>query len=89
MAFYYILKELGAMYDLDFPDPKMIDLAKAVTILVDSLAKCPNWNNREDINASLKVVLIILVDEFNYLLVERYEVYVGIFEQAENFKKIG
>jgi hypothetical protein len=33
------------------------------------------------------VGLILLLDEFGYPPVERDEVYVEIFEQAENFKK--
>jgi type I restriction enzyme R subunit len=86
-AFYDILKELCAKYDFRYPDPKLIDLAKAIKNLVDSQAKFPDWNNREDIKASLKVGLIILLDEFKYPPVERDEVYVEIFEQAENFKK--
>jgi hypothetical protein len=42
---------------------------------------------RDDIKSALKVGLILLLDEFGYPPVERDEVYVEIFEQAENFKK--
>ncbi|PKP21029.1 MAG: type I restriction endonuclease [Bacteroidetes bacterium HGW-Bacteroidetes-19] len=86
-AFYDILKELCIKYDFRYPDEKMIQLAKAVKELVDGQAKYPDWNKRDDIKSALKVGLILLLDEFGYPPVERDEVYVEIFEQAENFKK--
>ncbi len=86
-AFYDILKDLCLKYDFTYPDDKTIELAKAVKELVDSQARYPDWNKREDIKSALKVGLILLLDEFNYPPVERDEVYVEIFEQAENFKR--
>ncbi|MEO6884356.1 MAG: DUF3387 domain-containing protein, partial [Bacteroidia bacterium] len=86
-AFYDILKELCVKYDFKYPDDKMIELAKRVKELVDGQAKFPDWNKRDDIKSALKVGLILLLDEFGYPPVERDEVYVEIFEQAENFKK--
>jgi len=86
-AFYDILKELCVKYDFKYPDDKLIELAKAVKDLVDGQAKYPDWNKRDDIKSALKVGLILLLDEFGYPPVERDEVYVEIFEQAENFKK--
>ena len=86
-AFYDILLELCMKYDFSYPEDKMLQLAKAVKDLVDSQAKFPDWNKRDDIKSSLKVGLILLLDEFGYPPVERDEVYMEIFEQAENFKK--
>lgn len=86
-AFYDILLELCVKYDFKYPDDKMIELAKAVKDLVDSQAKFPDWNKRDDIKSALKVGLILLLDEFGYPPVERDEVYTEIFEQAENFKR--
>jgi type I restriction enzyme R subunit len=86
-AFYDILKELCIKYDFNYPDDKMIELSKAVKNLVDGQAKFPDWNKRDDIKSALKVGLILLLDEYGYPPVERDEVYVEIFEQAENFKK--
>ena len=74
-------------YDFSYPEDKLIELAKAVKELVDGQAKFPDWNRRDDIKSALKVGLILLLDEFGYPPVERDEVYVEIFEQAENFKK--
>lgn len=86
-AFYDILKELCVKYDFKYPEDKLIELAKSVKVLVDGQAKFPDWNKRDDIKSALKVGLILLLDEFGYPPVERDEVYVEIFEQAENFKK--
>lgn len=86
-AFYDILKDLCIKYDFKYPEDKLINLAKAVKDLVDSQAKYPDWSKRDDIKSALKVGLIILLDEHGYPPVERDEVYVEIFEQAENFKK--
>jgi type I restriction enzyme R subunit len=86
-AFYDILQMLCVKYDFNYPDDKLIELAKAVKELVESKAKFPDWNKREDIKAALKVGLILMLDEFGYPPVDKDEVYVEIFEQAENFKK--
>jgi type I restriction enzyme R subunit len=86
-AFYDILKTLCVKYDFTYPDDKMIELAKSVKLLVDSQAKYPDWDKRDDIKSALKVGLILLLDEHGYPPVERDEVYIEIFEQAENFKK--
>ena len=86
-AFYDILKLLCAKYDFNYPEDKLIELAKAVKELVEGQAKFPDWNKRDDIKSALKVGLILLLDEYGYPPVERDEVYVEIFEQAENFKK--
>ncbi len=86
-AFYDILKELCSKYDFNYPEDKLIELSKAVKTIVDNQAKFPDWNKRDDIKSALKVELILLLDEFGYPPVERDEVYVEIFEQAENFKR--
>lgn len=85
-AFYDILKELCVKYDFKYPEDKLIILAQAVKELVDSQAKFPDWNKREDIKSALKVGLILMLDEHGYPPVERDEVYNDIFEQAENYK---
>jgi type I restriction enzyme R subunit len=86
-AFYDILKELCRKYDFSYPEDKLIDLSRAVKHIVDNQAQFPDWNKRDDIKSSLKVELILILDEFGYPPVERDEVYIEIFEQAENFKK--
>ena len=86
-AFYDILKELCIRYDFSYPEDKLIILSKEVKKLVEGQARYPDWNKRDDIKSALKVGLILLLDEHGYPPVERDEVYVEIFEQAENFKK--
>ncbi|KZN41037.1 type I restriction endonuclease subunit R [Pseudoalteromonas luteoviolacea] len=86
-AFYDILKSLAIKYDFSYPEDKLIELAQEVKEVVDDKAKYTDWNNRDDIKASLKVDLIMLLAKFGYPPVNRDEVYKEIFAQAENFKK--
>jgi type I restriction enzyme R subunit len=86
-VFYDILKELCIKYDFEYPDDKLIELAKVIKDLVSEQAKFPDWSKREDIKSTLKVELILLLDKHGYPPVTRDEVYKDIFEQATNFKK--
>jgi type I restriction enzyme R subunit len=86
-AFYDILKAIAHKYDFDYPDDKLIHLAKEVKKVVDDKAKYTDWNHRDDIKAELKVDLIILLAENGYPPITKDEVFKEIFEQAENFKK--
>jgi len=85
-AFYDALKSLAVKYDFDYPEDKLIELAQAVKDIVDNQAKFTDWDQRDDIKASLKVSLIIELAKFGYPPVSRDEVYKEIFEQAVNFK---
>lgn len=85
-AFYDILMDLCKKYDFEFPEKKLINLSKDIKALVDSQSKFPDWNKRDDIKSTLKVGLILLLDEHGYPPIERDEVYDDIFDQAENFK---
>jgi type I restriction enzyme R subunit len=86
-AFYDILKSLSIKYDFNYPDDRMIELAKRAKEVVDSVASFPAWNQREDIKAELQVKLILLLAEFGYPPVANDDAYKEILEQAENFKK--
>jgi len=86
-AFYDILKALTIKYDFQYPEDKLLDLAKKVKVIVDDKAKFTDWSQRADIKAELKVDLIILLAENGYPPIDRDEVYKEIFEQAENFKR--
>lgn len=86
-AFYDILKALTIKYDFSYPDDKLVELAKAVKIIVDDKAKYTDWCKREDIKASLKVELILLLHKYGYPPVANDDAYKDIIEQAENFKK--
>ncbi|MFC7336378.1 type I restriction endonuclease subunit R [Haloferula chungangensis] len=86
-SFYDILKTLAHKYDFEYPEDKLIALAKDVKVVVDDKAKYTDWSQRADIKAELKVDLIILLAKHGYPPVDKDEVYKEIFEQAENFKK--
>ena len=86
-SFYDILKDLAHRYDFDYPEDKLLTLAKEVKVVVDDKAQYTDWSARADIKAELKVDLIMLLHKNGYPPVDRDEVYKEIFEQAENFKK--
>jgi len=86
-SFYDILKSLAIKYDFEYPEDKLIELSKAVKVVVNDKAKYTDWNQRDDIKAELKVDLIMLLAKHGYPPVDKDEVYKEIFEQAENFKK--
>jgi len=86
-SFYDILKTLAHKYDFEYPEDKLIVLAKAVKMVVDDKAKYTDWSQRDDIKAELKADLIILLAKNGYPPVDRDEVYKDIFEQAENLKR--
>ncbi|SGZ02090.1 type I restriction endonuclease subunit R [Moritella viscosa] len=85
-AFYDALKSLAVKYDFDYPEDKLIELSKEVKTIVDDKAKFTDWSQRDDIKASLKVALILILAKFGYPPISRDEVYKEIFEQAVNFK---
>ncbi len=53
-AFYDILKALTIKYDFEYPDDKLLDLAKKVKIIVDDKAKYTDWSRRDDIQSGTK-----------------------------------
>lgn len=86
-AFFDILVYMSQKYDFTYPDEKLLELAKRMKVIVDDKAQYPDWSQRDDIKASLKVELIVLLHEFGYPPVTCDDVYMGVLEQAENFKK--
>jgi type I restriction enzyme R subunit len=86
-AFYDILKSIAHKFDFDYPEDKLIVLAREVKKVVDDKTKYTDWNVRDDIKAELKVDLIMLLANHGYPPITKDEVFKEIFEQAENFKK--
>lgn len=85
-AFYDILDYVAKKFEFDYPNDKMVELAKRIKSIVDDKSKYTDWATREDIKASLQVDLILILDEFGYPPVTIDEVYKDVLEQAENFK---
>jgi len=86
-AFYDILKSIAHKFDFDYPEDKLIPLARDVKKVVDDKTKYTDWDVRDDIKAELKVTLILLLAKHGYPPITKDEVFKEIFEQAENFKK--
>ena len=86
-AFYDILKSVAEKYKFEYPEEKLILLAREVKSIVDDKAKYTDWSKKADIKAELKVDLILILDKLGYPPVPKDEVFQEIFEQAENFKR--
>ncbi|HGM9746662.1 TPA: type I restriction endonuclease subunit R [Proteus mirabilis] len=86
-AFLDILQHMCQKYDFTYDDDKMLALAKDMKLIVDDSTQYPDWSNREDIKAKLKVDLILLLHRYGFPPVANDEVYKSVLEQAENFKK--
>ncbi|SUC39689.1 Domain of uncharacterised function (DUF3387) [Proteus mirabilis] len=54
-AFLDILQHMCQKYDFTYDDDKMLALAKDMKLIVDDSTQYPDWSNREDIKAKLKV----------------------------------
>ncbi|MBD1565523.1 type I restriction endonuclease subunit R [Vibrio sp. S12_S33] len=88
-AFLDILSHMRKKYDFAYDDDKMLDLAKEMKVIVDDVAQYPDWAGRGDIKAKLKVDLILLLHKYGFPPVANDDVYKGVLEQAENYKKNG
>lgn len=86
-AFYDILDMICKQYGFEFDNDKMLELAREIKKIVDNTAKYPDWNDRDDIKAQLKMDIIVKLHEFGYPPITQEDVYKNVLEQAENFKK--
>lgn len=86
-AFLDILEHMCTKYQFTYDHDKMLELAKQMKIVVDDSAQYPDWSNRDDIKAKLKVDLILLLHKFGFPPVANDDVYKNVLEQAENYKK--
>lgn len=86
-AFYDILDAICIQYGFEFDKGKMLELAKEIKRIVDNTARYPDWSDREDIKAQLKMDIIVKLHEYGYPPITQDDVYKNVLEQAENFKK--
>lgn len=86
-AFLDILLAMANKYDFSYPDDKMLELAKRMKALVDDKEQYPDWAEREDIKAELEAEIMMLLAEFGYPPIAEDDVYLGVIEQAKNFRK--
>ncbi|MDM1467351.1 type I restriction endonuclease subunit R [Myroides odoratimimus] len=86
-AFFDILEMICVQYGFEFDNKKMLELAREIKKIVDNTAKYPDWSDRDDIKAQLKMDIIVKLHEFGYPPITQDDVYKNVLEQAENFKK--
>lgn len=73
--------------NFEYPHDKLIKLSQEVKAIIADKARYTDWSSRDDIKAELKVDIILTLAENDYPPVPKDEIFKGIFEQAENFKK--
>ena len=86
-AFYDILKVVSQKYEFDYPEDKMIELSKEIKAIIDDKAKYTDYLVKEDIKASMRFDLAVILKRYGYPPVTIDDVYKEVLEQAENFKK--
>ncbi|WP_332025044.1 type I restriction enzyme endonuclease domain-containing protein, partial [Kaistella sp.] len=86
-AFYDILDMVCKQYGFEFDKDKMLELAREIKRIVDDTARFPDWSDRDDIKAQLKMEIIVKLHQFGYPPITQDEVYKNVLEQAENFKR--
>lgn len=86
-AFLDILVYMRQKYEFTYDDDKMLKLAQEMKVIVDNVAQYPDWASRDDIKATLKVDLILLLHKYGFPPVANDDVYQSVLEQAENYKK--
>ncbi|MEK6507412.1 type I restriction endonuclease subunit R [Myroides sp. C4067] len=86
-AFYDILDMICKQYGFEFDNEKMLELAREIKKIVDDTAQYPDWSERDDIKAQLKMDIIVKLHQFGYPPITQDDVYKNVLEQAENFKK--
>ncbi|CDS92111.1 Type I site-specific deoxyribonuclease, HsdR family [Sphingobacterium sp. PM2-P1-29] len=85
-AFYDILDMICKQYGFEFDNDKMLELAREIKQIVDNTAKYPDWSERDDIKAQLKMDIIVKLHQYGYPPITQDDVYKNVLEQAENFK---
>ncbi|MCL8538672.1 HsdR family type I site-specific deoxyribonuclease [Chryseobacterium gallinarum] len=86
-AFYDILDSICKQYGFEFDKAKMLELAQEIKKIVDNTTEYPDWSDREDIKAKLKMDIIVKLHQYGYPPITQDDVYKNVLEQAENFKK--
>ena len=88
-AFYDILKAVSDSMRFNFPEDKMIVIAKEIKEMIASKTQFTDCFKRADIMADMQFNIVVILMKHKYPPVgEDYnEVYKKVLEQAENFKK--
>src|SRR5690606_37160566 len=65
-AVYDIVDMIWTQYGFEFDNDKMLELAGQIKNIVDDTANYPDWSDRDDIKAQLKLDIIVKLHQFGY-----------------------
>ena len=74
-------------YEFNYPNDKMIELSREIKRIIDDKAKYTDYLVKEDIKASMRFDLAVILKKYGYPPITIDDVYKEVLEQAENFKK--
>ena len=86
-AFYDILKAIAKQFGFEYPEDKMLKLAAEMKRIVEEEVQYVDWATRSDTQSTLKMRLMIVLEEYGYPPMAIAGATEEIFDQAENFKK--
>lgn len=86
-VFYDILNIVARKYEFNYPNDKMIELSREIKRIIDDKAKYTDYLVKEDIKASMRFDLAVILKKYGYPPITIDDVYKEVLEQAENFKK--
>lgn len=90
-AFFDILKSVSEEMRFNYPDDKMIEIAKEIKAMLTKNAAYTDAFKRADILAQMQFDIIMICSKYKYPPVTEAKkpdvVYKKVIEQAENFKK--
>ena len=86
-AFYDILVKMTEIYDFEFDDDKMKEMAKELRQVTDEVCSTLDWNKRFDVKARLQWEVVSVMAKYGFPPVCNEAVYNKVFEQMENYKK--
>lgn len=88
-AFFDILQKAVRDFDFDYPEEKMVDMAKELQKRADSLCSVLDWSQRQDVRMSFQMEMALIMKKYDFPPMVREGVYEMIFNQLENYKKNG
>lgn len=86
-AFFDILQKAVHDFDFQFPEDKMIAMAKELRARADEACSVLDWSQRQDVRYRLQMEMAKVMQKYGFPPAVREGVYEMIFQQLENYKK--
>jgi len=88
-AFFDILKKTTIDFDFEYPEDKMVSMAKELKLRADQACSVLDWSQRQDVRFTLQTEMAKIMFKYGFPPVAYEGVYDLVFKQLENYKKNG